>query len=474
MKNLGKLLFIISLLSSALYAGVVGSVDAQDIERGDVVTFSLKLSGEDIQRPNLFELCGFDVISTAETRSIQMINNKTTTDYTLTYRFEPTKNCVIEPVEVIIDGKKELTSAIDISVKKVVPSKDDDFSLSLFINKNEVYVGESFELVLMLKQKKSAKIVDNKFIQPDLKGFWIKGDPKQERGEDSEYIVTKVTYALAAQRVGKLDISAAQMKIASRKKGRNFFGGFFPEVKWKNYFSNELSITAKALPDDVKYIGDFAIQATVDKKVANANEAVNVTIQVLGDGNLEDIKTFKPYIEGVSIFDEKSVVDNNRLSQKIAFVADESFTVEPFTLKFLDTKSNKVKTIATQPINIKVQNAKVKQDLVIKRDNNQTVVVPQTVTTTKALDKIWLGVAFVVGLILGMLIMFIWRLNLFFTKKSFNIKDHKMLLVKLMPFRDNEDVKDVVDALESNLYSKTQKIIENKQIKALVKKYEIN
>lgn len=474
MKNLGKLFFIILLVSSSLYADVVGSVDEQKVQRGDVVTFSLKLIGKDIQRPNIYEICGVDVLSTSETRSIRMVNNMTTTDYILTYKFEPIKNCTINPLEILIDGKKERTSAINITVTKPVKSKDDDFSLTLFLSKQEVFVGESFELVLMLKQRKSAKIVDNKFIRPDLKGFWIKGEPKQERGEDNEFVVTKVTYYLAAQRVGSLDIAPAQMKIASRKKARNFFGGFFPEVKWKNYFSNELNIEVKPLPAGVTLVGNFEIKATVDKTVANANEAVNVTITVSGDGNLEDIKTFKPYIDGVSIFDEKIVVGKNQLTQKIAFVGDDSYLVEPFIIKFLDITTKEIKTISTQPIKIEIKNAKLPKELIIKRDNNETIVVPKQVSSENAFDKLWLIPAFVVGVIFGVLVMIIKSLNIFQRKKKLNIKDHKMLLVKLMPYNENEDVKELVDILESNLYSKTQEKIDKKVLKAIIKKYEIS
>lgn len=475
MKNLGKVFLILFLILNTLEASVIGVVDAQKVQRGDIVTFSLKLVGEDIERPNIYDLCGSDVISTSESRSIQMTNNVTTTDYILTYRFEPNKSCTIEPVEVKIDGKKEKTQAIDITVEKVVASQNDEFSLSLHIAKNEVFVGESFELILMLKQKKSAKIVDNKFIQPDLKGFWVKGEPKQERGEDSEFVVTKVTYSLAAQRVGTLDIAAAQMKIASRKKRRNFFGGFFPEVKWQNYFSNDLSIDVKALPSGISLVGDFKIQATVDKTQVQANEAVNITLKVLGDGNLEDIKSFKPYIDGVSIFDEKIAIEQNKLTQQIAFVGDESFTIKPFKIKYLDIKTKEIKEIQTQAINIAVTNAIAKKELIIKRDNNETLVVEKQVTSSNTgINNIWIGLAFLGGLILGVLIMLIKSFNLLSGKKSLNLKDHKMLLVKLIPYKENNDVKEIVNILENNLYASSKEEIDKKVLKEIVKKYEIS
>ena len=65
MKNLGKILFILFLIPHAIYAGVTAFVDSKNIELGDMVTYSLDLSGEDVVRPDIHTLCGEDVISTS-------------------------------------------------------------------------------------------------------------------------------------------------------------------------------------------------------------------------------------------------------------------------------------------------------------------------------------------------------------------------------------------------------------------------
>ena len=48
-----------------------------------------------------------------------------------------------------------------------------------------------------------------------------------------------------------------------------------------------------------------------------------------------------------------------------------------------------------------------------------------------------------------------------------------MLLIKLMPFKENADVKELVTMLESHLYKDSSKEIDKKQIKDIIKKYEI-
>ena len=133
----------------------------------------------------------------------------------------------------------------------------------------------------------------------------------------------------------------------------------------------ELNIDVKALPGGVDLVGNFSIIATADKTEINSNEALNVSIEVLSNGNLEDIKSFKPHIQGVNIFDEKAVVNGTKLTQKIAFVAENDFIIAPFTLRYFDPVTKEIKTTSTNEISVKVKNAKPKEELTIKRDESK-------------------------------------------------------------------------------------------------------
>jgi hypothetical protein len=60
-------------------------------------------------------------------------------------------------------------------------------------------------------------------------------------------------------------------------------------------------------------------------------------------------------------------------------------------------------------------------------------------------------------------------------EKAFNIKDEKLLLIKLLPFKDKDvDVQKIVDTLESNIYSGKKEKIDKKLLKEILKKYEIS
>lgn len=471
MTNIYKLLIFMLSAPSIIYGAVSAKLDSNTVELGEMVTYSLNVSGENITRPNIRRLCGTDVISTSSQTSMQIINGEITKSYVLSYKFVPQKSCKIEPIEVDINGDKEFSNALELKVVPVSAAKDKEFVLELSSRKKSVYVGETFDITLMFKQRRDSKAVDSKFIPPELKGFWIKSESQPARVEEGEYVITKLTYTLAAQRAGNQKVTKAQMRIATRSGKRDPWGAFMPSIKWKGYFSNELDIDVKPLPVGVDLIGNFAISVKAEKKEVNANEAVNIKIEVTGVGNLEDIKSFKPHIEDVSVFDEKISIEGNKLTQNIAFVTERDFTIPSFSLKYFDTKTKSVKTIRSEAIAVKVKNAKAKEELTIKREENQSEGVVSV--SRGEFDKLTLMVTFILGLLIGVAIMLIKPFKFSKKEKTVSLKEPKNLLMKLLPYRDDEDVKKVVDILEKNIYSGETLELDNKALKEVLKRYNL-
>ena len=60
-------------------------------------------------------------------------------------------------------------------------------------------------------------------------------------------------------------------------------------------------------------------------------------------------------------------------------------------------------------------------------------------------------------------------------EKKLNLHDEKLLLIKLLPYKDKDEVvKKIVDILEANLYSSKREKIDKKIVKELLKKYDIS
>jgi len=474
MKNLGKILLLIYLLPLSLLANIIASVDSSNVERGEMVTYEIMLNGDNIVRPTILTLCGQNIISTGSQTSIQMINGTMTKSYIFDYKFLPQESCVIEPIEVEIDSKMVKTNSVQVTVSKEIIKKDSPFILLLESNKKNVFVGEPFKMTLLFKQHKNAEAIDSEFIAPSFQGFWVKSESKAQRYKEGDYTITKKVYTLAAQRMGKLKITSAQMRVAYRTHTKDPWAGIISRIKWKSHYSNELNIGVKPIPNGLSLVGDFSITAEIDKTSIDANGAVNVNIRVLGEGNLEDIKSFKPSIDGVNVFDEKIEIVDGVLMQKMAFIADRDFIIPPFVLKYFDVKTKKIKTIKTKAFNIKVKNPKVKNEaLHIKRDksvSNESSQVNEDIVVS-TLNQFLI---FLAGIVVGILLALIKPFKRAKKNKVIDLKDEKILFVKLLPFSDDAKVQEILDKLEANLYSDVKQSIDKKQLKELVKKYNIS
>jgi len=480
---LGKRIFIFFVVCFgfiSLHASVVAEVDPQVVYSGETAKFILKLSGTDVKKPSIDTLCGSPVTATASSTSIEIVNGEYSKTYELSYDFVPQKSCVIEPISIEVDGKKELSNSVKVNVKPPSQDKNADFVLSLLPSKKELFVGEPFTLTLVLKQSKHAQVVDSQFVAPDFKGFWLKGQSEPQRKENDDFIVTTLTYKLAPQREGNLTIKPAQIRIAKRVNQRDIWGSFMPQVKWRSYFSNNVSLDVKPLPNDAKLIGDFTLHVKADKTTIHPNEAVNVTVTVQGDGNLEDIESFKPYVDGVNVFDEKIIIKGNTLTQKLAFVSDKDFTIPPFHLDFYDIKTQKVRRITTKPIHIKVEGtlATPKETLHVKKaapSSDEKSLHVSTSQTSSNLSWIWLVVSFIVGIAVGVALTLARPFQGRKKEKKLSLKDEKLLLIKLMEFKDkDEKVQEIVDILEQNIYGSKHQKIDKKVLKEILKKYQIS
>ena len=477
MKNLGKISLFLILLTSSIFASVTAQVQPRTVYAGDTATYILTVDGSDIQKPIINDICGNDIVATSSQTSIRSINGDYKKSYTLSYQFVPRKSCRVAGTEVKIDSNVEVSNSVNVTVKPRTQDLNADFILSLKASKKELFVGEPFTLTLLLKQKHNASAVDSKFIAPDFKGFWVKSEGKAQRSEEGDFIVTKVVYELASQREGTQSIKPAQLKIATRV-GANNWGTLIPQVKWRTYYSNELEIVSKALPNNAKIVGDFSINATAQKLEVNPNEAVNVTVSVVGKGNLEDIESFKPYLKDVNVFDEKIEINGDKLTQKLVFVSERDFTIPSFELAFYNTRTSRVEKIVTKPIDIKVRGNVKKSEVKITRDETPVVVEKkETITATKSVEKdyIALVMAFIVGLFIGIALMLLKNKKATKKAQKLDIKNEKLLLVKLLPFKDEDsDVASIVEVLEHNIYAKDKKSVDKKLLKEMIAKYDIS
>ncbi len=476
MKNLGRGIVLLVMVSLSLHGAIHASLEPDVIYRGESATYKLTMSGKDIQKPKVDDICGNEIIAKSSQTSIESINGHTKKSYILSYEFMPQSSCLISEVATRIDGKEELSNAIKLELKEPSKERNAPFELTLEPSKSTLYVGEPFLLTLTLRQDFKAQVLESQFIAPKFEGFWLKSQTEPSRVQNGSSSITTIVYTLAPQREGNLTIKPAQLKIASRSKSRNSWGVMVPELQWKSYYSNEVHFDTKALPNGAKLIGDFVISLELDKSKIGANEALNATISVSGEGNLEDIQSFKPLINGVSVFEEDRVIVGDRFTQKLAFVADENFTIPAFELVYFDTKTKKVRKIQTQSVDIEVyKDPAATQGVQIQRaSQTQEPLERSEVQTHGEGQTLWWSVATLfLGFVMGVLVMAYYHSGRWRVKKEFIPKDEKLLFMKLLAFRDDPEVAAMLDRLEQNLYTQSKVKIDKKELQSLLKRHKL-
>lgn len=484
MKSLGSIIILTLGVFASLHAGVKAELSRDSVSLGETVILRLHVEGDTIEEPSILKLCDTKIVSTSRSTNMQIVNGNYTKAQVLSYSFTPRATCKIDPIAVKIDGKYESTDAITLTVKPVTITKDSPFILTMEAEKKSVYVGEPLKVTINLKQRHNAEAVDSKFAPPELKNFWIKEQQQGRRFEEGDYTVTKVIYIMAAQKSGKQHINRAQLQVAQRTHSRDAWGQWFPQLQWRSFFTNELDIDVKPLPQGVDLVGDFKITATLDKNEVAANDAVNLTLRVMGSGNFEDISSLKPFIQGVNIFEEdattKSFIENGVYKgvwqQKMAFVSEHDYSIPAIELKYFDPKTERIKTIATQPLHVKIKGAPVvkkEEPIKIERAHNEAVeIIKSSEPTSNTPTYLWV-LSLVGGVVLGVLIMLIpwrrWRKE-DDAHHSLNMRDEKSILNFLLHHMDDPEVAQMVNMLESKLYEGKSTTIDKKQLKALVKR----
>ena len=483
MKNLGKTLFIF-LWTLPAFADLSVSVDQDTISRGERVTMTVKITGEGkVRIPPFDTLCGSSIEGQMQSRKDVIANGRRSQELSLMYEFMPQQSCVIEAFPVSVNGVETMSQPINITVSKMKISKNEPFIVGLETDKTSVYVGEPFEMRVNFKKRQNISTLGDSISLPESKNIWIKSEHAGSPFRKDRYENHTNMYAMSAQQSGKLSLGPLRWDVKVRANARDYWGSFIQRAKTRTVFSNELEIDVKPLPDGIALVGDFSIEAHVDKAEINAGEAVNLSINVKGRANVEDIASFSVYLEGAQAFNEEPKVNHflqdgkyfGAYEQKSALVAERDFVIPSFELKYMDITTDTIKTIKTKPISIKVLNAVAaeKEELKISRPVDEVEDVNLATNSLTILQGSFLVFGgFVLGLIVAMIP---WR-RIFNKEKSKHIisaKESKEVLQLLMSnMYQDEEIEGLVQKLSENLYEGQSHEIDKKRLKEIVKKLQ--
>jgi hypothetical protein len=480
MLKLGRAIIILTLLLSQLIAGVQNYVDKNSIQVGEQVILTLEADSNDVNFPNLREIAGYPVLASPTSKSMRNINGATTISNSRKYIFAPTNSMVIPKMNISVDGTQFTTNPIAIAVSKRAQTTNKPYKFTIEIDNSAPFENEPIMLTASLTIANYLNLENIREEIERIQGFIIKPLDEQWMGaRNNSEVRYQKRYLLYPQNSGPVTIPNQAINLFVPNPGSN---PFFRQSKQLNAFSNELSLEVKPLPNGVSLLGDFKMDVNVDTTIVDAKKPVNLEIVIEGEGNLDSFEPFSLAIENTTIFDDKPVFSNemkngklySKVILKYAIIADKSYNIEPFILKYLHPKSGVVKTLKSKRYKIKVKQ--------ILGKANKPELITGTSSTTKEhdcpkLQKVqsestylkWLMLLF--GIMLGVLLAQLFGRpkkeksrkvkNLAVEERIKKAKRRVDLIAILLPYIDQPEVELFVRELEN---MDTKRL--NKKIKA--------
>lgn len=371
------------------------------------VNFSVNGNIEKFSPP---DFRGFQVLGGPnQSSSLTSINGNTTMSMSLSYVLvaEKTGDYTIGAAVIQVNGKQLKSPPIRVKVVKgaSVPQQSQpgvsgpdprvsqgaanvDISRRLFIravpNKSNVYQGE--QLTVTYKLYTNIELVDNALDKlPDFNGFWsqeIKNNNPNVQWETEVLNGTRYSVAtlkqiiLFPERSGKLTLDPLGMTflvrvpVPSNDPFEMMFGGSYKDLQRK-VKSQPITINVKPLPETGKpegfqgAVGNYSMEASVDRSVLKANESLNYAIKISGSGNLKLLKTpeltLAPDIEKYDpkvndkITETISGVSGNREFTYLLIPRHEgNYTIAPFRFSYFNPFTQRYVTLNSKEFKLEV------------------------------------------------------------------------------------------------------------------------
>jgi len=402
----GALMFASSMFGAELKPTL--SVDDNSITLNDQIQLTINLENADNFPSIPLDLEGFSIISgPSQTSSFQMINGKTSSSKKLIYLIAPNKtgNLTLGPLKFKYKGKTYQTNKVTVRVRKSNvstqnqnytgqstkprtgnPSSGDPIFIKAEVDRSTVYTGEQVTVTYRLYTRLNARSYSLE-KQPNAVGFWSEEIPTPKQPTGAERVINGLRYntfvikrtAYFPTESGKLTLDPLTLTVEVQAQSRrrspfdDFFSNdpFFGQTVTKRVVSDSVEIEAKPIPQQgrpasfIGAVGQFTLDSSLDTTVVHVDEAVGITVNLKGSGNISTIGTpevktqpnldmFDPEVKKNS--DIKSGELSGSIKYQYVFIPREDGTVQLPNLAFsyFNPSDKKFHTLKTGSYAVKV------------------------------------------------------------------------------------------------------------------------
>lgn len=382
------------------------------------ISYSLNTSGSGFKTP---DLSAFDVYSGPnQSSSMQFINGNVSQSLTFSFIIAARKEgkFTIPPASIVAGGNRVESNSLVIEVVKGGASQSgsaqanthsgsqgagDNLFAKISVNKTKAYLGEQITVSHKIYTRLNIRgFQDIQF--PSYNGFWSQDLQQKNQIELTTENIDGINYYVAEikksfifpQRSGTLEISPIEVECVVRERTNSgpqsifdqFFGnGGYRDVVYKAK-SKPVKIEVMPLPEDGKpegfngAVGNYSFNARLSKEKVKANEAVNISINISGQGNLKLIEAPKlNFPDEFEIYDPKTTENIGTTNNGISGNKNFDYLVIPrhpgeykindFSFSFFDPQKKTYITLPSPEFIIKVEEGE-KEDAPSVVAGNQT------------------------------------------------------------------------------------------------------
>ena len=413
------ILFLLSpIIADAQNVSLKGSSKSQ-VEVGEQfqIVYELNAEGSGFRGPDFSGLRVLTGPMTSTSSSIQIVNGQMKRSFNQSYTYivvAPQEGTLtIAPASINVDGKQFTSNKLTIDVIKSGQNSgknanagtqsnssdgasvgNKDIYLRAITDKREAVIGEQIIVTYRIYTRVPVSSVNVSKLS-SFSGFWMKNlldenaalQQTTERINGNEYVVADIRkVALFPQKSGKLVIDPMELECvaqvqgtADKRRARDPFESFFNDPFFnrniqnvqKKLVSESLQINVDPLPfkgqsDNFKgAVGQFSMQAVIDKSSMKSNDAVNITYTITGNGNLELFEFPRPvFPPDFEVYEPKNSsqirTSSNGVSgsRKFEFLfiprVHGNFKIPAVEFIYFDPKKNEYITLESQDFELNV------------------------------------------------------------------------------------------------------------------------
>lgn len=402
------------------WAGVVvtSALDRTRVATDDQLVLSVTVTGDQasVPEPKLPPIEAFSVYDSGRSQSISIVNGHVASSVIYTYVLSPRSVGHFRIPPIGADGAAQASAPLDVDVVKPgvksPPAPDPAAApdenapppgeatnpdsqeappdtqtgqtpaamVVAKLDKSRVTVNEQVTLTVRFLYSQEAQLLGNQqYEAPNLTGFLSVDLPPVRNGttiiNGRPYAYSEIKTALFPIQAGRLKIAPATVHAQVARPGGDpfaagFFNSFFANPQAVVLHSDPLTLRVDPPPsgkpaDFTGVVGKLSARASVDRANVKAGEAVTLTVEVSGSGNVQSIpEPAKPDLPALRFFDTESSVTTDKAGDRITGRKTFRTVLVPrvsgdvslpsFRFSYFDPQSKAYAVAATAPISLHV------------------------------------------------------------------------------------------------------------------------